>query len=213
MYSIIGLNIKGYKELLGMYIANSESASFWLCILNDLVARGIEDVLISCIDNLKGFKEAIATVFPHTVIQQCVVHKIRNSMQHITSKDSKAFLQDLKSVYQASTENLALSNLDELGKKWKNSYGFIVESWKNDWTELSAYFQYPAELRKIMYTTNTIESFHSQIRKITKTKRVFSGDMSLMKLLYWVQENITKKWTRPIHNWGKILSQLFIIFE
>ncbi len=213
VYSILGLNIRGHKELLGMYIAETESASFWLKVLNELVARGVKDVFIACIDNLKGFKEAIRTVFPKTVIQQCVVHKIRNTMGSVSTKDKKEFLKDLKTVYKAPTRDLAEKNLDELEDKWSKYYRHVIASWRNDWQELAAYFDYPEEIRKIMYTTNTIESFHSQIRKITKTKRVFSGDMSLKKLLYLVQADITKKWTQPMHNWSKVLAQLMIIFE
>ena len=213
VYSIIGLDITGRKQLLGMYINDTESASFWRKVLNELQARGIKDVLIACIDNLSGFKKAISAVSPDTVIQQCIVHKIRNSMGSVSSKDSKAFLEDLKSVYKASTEELARKNLDNMYQKGQKKYDFVIESWQNDWQELSAYFDFPPELRKIMYTTNTIESFHSQLRKITKTKRVFSGEESLQKLLYLVQQNITKRWTHPVHNWRKVLRQLFVIFE
>ena len=205
--------MEGKKELLGMYIGHNESASFWLKVLNELVSRGVEDVLIASIDNLKGFKEAIYTVFPKTAVQLCIVHKIRSSMKYVSNGDRRPLLSDLKAVYQAPTEDLALKNLDELDKKWGKNYAYMIKSWKDDWSELSVYFQYSHEFRKIMYTTNMIESFHSQLRKITKTKRVFSGDMSLKKLLYLIQVDITKKWTMPVHNWGKILSQIFIIFQ
>ena len=213
VYSIIGLDTTPHKQLLGMYINNTESASFWRKVLNELQARGVKDVLIACIDNLSGFKKAINAVFPDTIIQQCIVHKIRNSMGSISTKDSKPFMEDLKSVYKASTEDLARKNLDNMYQKWKKKYDYVIESWQNDWQELSAYFDFPPELRKVMYTTNTIESFHSQLRKITKTKRVFSGEESLQKLLYLVQQNITKKWTHPVRNWRQVLRQLFVIFE
>ena len=212
VYCIMGLNQHGRKELLGMYLGKSESASFWLKILTELKNRGLKDVLIACIDNLKGFKEAISTTLHKTEIQQCVIHQIRNSMKYISHKDSKEFLTDLKSVYQTNTEDLAENNLLLLSEKWIKKYPHVVQSWQNNWPELCAYFKYPKEIRRIIYTTNTIESFHSQIRKVTKTKRVFSSDMALMKLLYLIQENVTSKWTMPMHNWGQILSQFTIIF-
>ena len=213
VYSILGLDMNGHKNLLGMYIAQKESASFWRNVLNELTARGVKDVLIACIDNLKGFNEAIKSVFPQAVVQLCVVHKIRHTMGAVSHKNKKMFLQDLKKVYQAPTKDMAEQHLDELEEKWGKSYGYAIDSWRRDWEEITPYFEYPPELRKIMYTTNMIESFHSQLRKITKTKRVFSGEMSLQKLLYLVQADITKKWNQPVHNWGKVLSQLIIIFE
>jgi len=213
VYSIIGLNIKGHKDLLGMYINSTESASFWRKVLNSLQSRGIKDVLIACIDNLKGFKKAIEAVFPDTVIQQCIVHKVRNSMGSISEKDRKPFMEDLKSVYKAPTEALASENINSMYEKWGDKYDFVLDSWRDEWGDLSAYFDFPPELRKIMYTTNTIESFHSQIRKVTKTKRVFHGEDSLRKLLYLVQLNITKKWTHPVQNWRQVLRHLLLIFK
>ena len=212
VYCLLGINQEGKKELLAMNISEKESASFWMKVLNDLKNRGVQDILIACIDNLKGFKEAIRAVFPQTGIQQCVVHQIRNSFKYIAHKDSKAFLEDLKSIYKAPTEEAAQINLERLEEKWSTRYAHVVRSWQINWPELSAYFQYPVDVRKMVYTTNVIESFNSQLRKITKTKRVFNTDMGLMKLLYLVQENITKKWLGAIHNWKDILCQLAIIF-
>ncbi len=213
VYCLLGLDQQGNKDLLGMYIGQTESASYWLKILNDLKSRGLEDILIACIDNLKGFKEAIASVFPQTDVQQCVVHQVRNSMKHIASKYSKEFLGDLQAIYKAPNAEAAEDSLRLLEDKWGEKYAHVVRSWQVNWAELSAYFKYPPEVRKIIYTTNMIESFHSQLRKVTKSKRVFPSDMALMKLLYLVQENVTRKWTVPIHNWGQVLSQLSIIFE
>lgn len=213
VYGILGVNQQGIKELLGMYLGASESASFWLNVLTELQNRGVEDILIACIDNLTGFKDAIGSVFPKTEIQQCIVHQVRNSMRYIPEKDSKEFLKDLKSVYKADTKDMAENHLLSLSEKWEKKYPVVLKSWNNNWEELSAYFKYPKPIRKIIYTTNAIESFHSQVRKITKTKRVFSSDMALMKLLYLVQNNITKKWSMPMQNWKSALSQFSIIFE
>ena len=212
VYCLLGLNQHGKKELLGMYIAKTESSSYWLNLLNDLKSRGLEDILIACIDNLKGFKEAIGSVFPKADVQQCVVHQVRNSIKYIASKFSKEFLNDLKAIYKAPSLEIAEDALKILEDKWGDKYAHVVKSWQTNWPELSAYFKYPAEIRKIIYTTNVIESFHSQLRKITKSKRVFPSDMALMKLLYLVQENVTKKWTAPMYHWGEVLSQLSIIF-
>lgn len=213
VYCILGVNQQGTKELLGMYIGHSESSSFWLTILTELQNRGVKDILIACIDNLQGFKEAIRSIYPQTEIQQCVVHQIRNSLKYISSKDSKEFMQDLKLVYQADTHDMASFHLDNLSDKWSNKYPLVIKSWRSNWEELSVYFKYPQSIRRVIYTTNTIESFNSQLRKITKTKRVFSSEMSLLKILYLIQEDVTKKWVMPMHNWNQTLSQFSIIFE
>ena len=213
VYGILGVNQQGVKELLGMYLGASESASFWLTVLTELQNRGVEDILIASIDNLSGFKEAIASIFPKTEIQQCIVHQVRNSMRYIPEKDSKEFLKDLKSIYKADTKEMAEHHLLSVSEKWKVKHPFVIKSWNNNWDELSAYFKYPKPIRRIIYTTNPIESFHSQLRKITKTKRVFTSDMALMKLLYLVQNNVTKKWSMPMQNWKNALSQFSIIFE
>lgn len=212
VYGILGVNKEGIKELLGMYIGGNESASFWLQVLTELNNRGVEDILIACIDNLTGFKDAIASVFPLTEIQQCIVHQVRNSMKFIPEKDRKEFLSDLKSIYKSDTEDLANHHLDTFCEKWESKYPPVIKSWRGNWEELSAFFKYHKSIRKIIYTTNPIESFHSQIRKVTKTKRVFFSDMALMKLLYLVQKDVTKKWSMPMHNWKHALMQFSIIF-
>ena len=170
-------------------------------------------MFIACIDNLSGFAEAIESLFPTTQVQLCIVHQIRNSKKYIAWKDVKAFMKDLKTIYRASTKELAERNLDKLEATWGRKYPAVINSWRNNWDRLSNYFQYVAEIRRVIYTTNIIEGFHRQLRKVTKTKGAFSSDDALMKLLYLVQEDITSKWNRPIHNWNQTLSQLSIIFE
>lgn len=212
VYNILGVNNKGIKDLLGMYVSESEGARFWLQVLNDLKARGVEDILITSIDNLKGFKEAIATVFPLTEVQSCIVHQIRNTLKFVTYKDSQAFLTDLRSVYQSLTKQEAEYNLDTAEEKWGKKYAPVFTSWRNNWENLSNFFKYPPEIRRIMYTTNTIEGFHRQVRKVTKTKGAFTSDMALLKLIYLATQNLVEKWTKPIHNWGLVSTQLDIIF-
>ena len=213
VYCVLAANQQGSKDLLGMWLGNSESSSFWLHVLTELQNRGVEDILIACIDNLTGFKEAISTVFPRTEIQQCVIHQVRNSIKYISYKDSKEFLADLKLIYQADTKDMAESQLLSLSERWESKYPLVIKSWTRNWDELSAYYKYPQPIRRVIYTTNAIESFHSQLRKITKTKRVFTSDMALLKLLYLVQREVTKKWTMPIHDWNQALSHFSIIFE
>jgi putative transposase len=213
VYCILAVNQQGNKDLLGMYLGDSESSTFWLNVLTELQNRGVQDILIACIDNLAGFKEAISVAYPRTEIQQCVIHQIRNSLKYISYKDSKEFLADLKLIYQADTKDMAESQLVNLSEKWERKYPLVIKSWTKNWEELSAYYKYPQAVRKVIYTTNAIESFHSQLRKITKTKRVFTSDMALLKLLYLVQREVTKKWTMPIHNWNQALSHFSIIFE
>lgn len=213
VYCILAVNQEGNKDLLGMYLGDSESSTFWLNVLTELQNRGVQDILIACIDNLTGFKEAIGVAYPRTEIQQCVIHQIRNSLKYISYKDSKEFLADLKLVYQADTKDMAESQLVNLSEKWERKYPLVIKSWTKNWEELSAYYKYPQAIRKVIYTTNAIESFHSQLRKITKTKRVFTSDMALLKLLYLVQREVTKKWTMPIQSWNQALSHFSIIFE
>ena len=213
VYCILGVNQEGYKELLGLYLGENEGAKFWLQVLTDLQTRGVEDVFIACIDNLKGFPEAIESIFPQTEVQLCVVHQVRNSRKYLAWKDTKAFMADLKQVYQASTKELAERNLDKLENNWGQKYPKVIESWRRNWDRLSNYFQYAREIRKVIYTTNIIEGFHRQLRKVTKTKGAFSTDDALMKLLFLVQEEATSKWNRPLHNWNQTLSQLSIIFD
>lgn len=212
VYNILGIRPDGRKEVLGMYVSESEGAHFWLSVLTDLQQRGVKDILIACIDNLHGFAEAIATIFPKADVQSCVVHQIRNSLKYLASKDVKVFLKDLKQVYQAPGKQAAEQQLAALEKKWGEKYPKIIESWKRNWEKLTTYFKYPEPIRRLIYTTNTIEGFHRQIRKVTKTKGAFTSDMALLKLMYLAQERITEKWTQPLWNWNQILGQLVILF-
>ena len=213
VYNILGITLEGRKELLGIYVSESEGANFWLGVLSDLRNRGVEDILIACIDNLKGFAEAIQSTFPKTEVQSCIVHQIRNSIKYVASKDQKPFLSDLKNVYQAATKELAEQQLDELDQKWGKKYPLVINSWRNNWTKLSTYFKYDPTIRKLIYTTNAIEGFHRQVRKVTKTKGAFPSDMALLKLIYLAYLNIRKKWTQPLQNWRLTISQLAIWFE
>jgi transposase-like protein len=213
LYNILGINRSGKKEILGMYISESEGANFWLQVLTDLQNRGLKDMLIASIDNLRGFSEAIQSIFPKTEVQSCIVHQIRNSLKYVASKDQKEFMVDLKLVYRANTKDIAESELLNLSEKWENKYPVVIESWNRNWEKLSTYFQYSAPIRKIIYTTNAVEGFHRQVRKVTKTKGAFTSDMALLKLVYLTTRNIQKKWTSPIHNWGLTVQQLSIKFE
>lgn len=212
VYNILGINIEGKKELLGMYVSENEGANFWLSVLTDLQHRGVKDILISCIDNLKGFTEAINSIYPKTEVQTCVVHQIRNSLKYVASKNQKEFMADLKLVYRASSKEVAEEKLEELSAKWEKKYPAVITFWKNNWHKLSTYFKYSEDIRKLIYTTNTIEGFHRQVRKVTKNKGAFTSDMALLKLIYLAQRNISKKWTQPLHNWSLTVSQLSIIF-
>ena len=213
VYSVLGVNVEGHKELLGLYLSESEGANYWLSVLTDLHNRGVEDMLIACVDGLKGFPEAIASIYPHTEVQQCVIHQIRNSMKYVASKHQKAFMADLKPVYKAATKQAAESALDELEEKWGNQYPIVIESWRKKWEHLSVYFKYPDYVRKVIYTTNAIEALHRQFRKLTKTKGAFPNENSLLKLLYAGMLNATEKWKMPIQNWSLALSQFAIHFE
>lgn len=212
-YSVLGVNAEGKKDILGLYLSENEGAHFWLNVLNDLHARGIEDILIASIDGLKGFPEAIASVFPKTEIQLCVVHQIRNSLKYVVSKDQKSFMRDLKLVYRASSKDLAEHHLLELGEKWGKKYPAVIKSWQAHWDSLSGYFKYPDELRRIIYTTNIVEGFHRQIRKYTKSKGAFTSENALIKLIYCACQKVLEKWGQPMHNWALIISQLQIYFE
>jgi putative transposase len=212
-YSILGVGVDGRKDILGMYFSENEGAHFWLSVLNDIRARGVEDILIASIDGLKGFPEAIAAVFPKTEIQLCIVHQIRNSLKYVVSKDQKAFMVDLKLVYKASGKDLAEHRLLELGEKWGKKYPAVIKSWQANWDSLSQYFKYPEELRRIVYTTNIVEGFHRQVRKYTKTKGAFTSENALLKLIYCACQKIMEKWNQPMHNWALIASQLQIYFE
>jgi transposase-like protein len=213
VYCLIGVNREGVKDLLGLYISENEGARFWLNVLADIQNRGVKDILIACIDNLKGFAEAIETIFPQTEVQLCVVHQIRNSTRYVPYKDIKAVIKSLKEVYEALTKEQAEKGLAELEQQWGDKYPSMIKSWLNNWERLSNYFRYPKEIRRMIYTTNIIESFHSQLRKVTKSKRVFSSDMSLFKLLYLVHNNIKHGWTGPINRWKLTYAQMMILFE
>ena len=213
IYTILGLTIEGKKELLGLYLSESEGANYWLSVLTDLNNRGLKDILIACVDGLTGFPEAIASIYPETEVQLCVIHQIRNSMKYVASKNQKAFMADLKPVYRAATKAAAEQALDELEAKWGQQYPLVLQSWRRKWENLSVYFKYPDYVRKAIYTTNAIEAVHRQFRKLTKTKGAFPNENSLMKLLYAGILNASKKWTMPIHNWNLTLSQLAIHFE
>lgn len=212
IYLIIGLRKDGLKEVLGMWISETESASFWMNVLTDLKARGVEDILIACTDNLAGIRQAINAVFPETVTQLCVVHQIRNSTRYVVWKERKQFMADLKLVYGAINKEAASDALQEFEKKWGSKYGYAIKSWKDNWEELTAYFDYPIEIRKIIYTTNAIESLNSGVRKYTKTKTVFPDDQSALKAVYLAVNNVQQKWTMPIQSWGIIINQFIIKF-
>ena len=213
VYTILGVNIEGRKEVLGLYISENEGANFWLQVLTDISNRGVKDILIACVDGLKGFPEAIESIFPETEVQLCVVHQIRNSLRYVGSKNQKEFMVDLKRVYKAVNKELAESELDTLESKWNDKYPIVIKSWRNNWDRLSQYFKYPEDIRRIIYTTNTIEAVHRQFRKLTKTKGAFPNQDSLLKLLYMGIQNASKKWTMPTQNWSLTISQLAIFFE
>jgi len=212
-YTVLGVNLEGKKEILGLYLNESEGAKFWLQVLTDLQNRGVKDILIASVDGLKGFPEAINAVFPQTEVQLCVVHQIRNSLRYVASKDQKQFATELKTVYQSFTKEEAELALDKLEEKWGKKYPIIFESWRNKWENLSHYFKYPEPIRRIIYTTNIIESVHRQFRTLTKTKGAFPNDNSLLKLLYAGIKNAERKWTMPIRNWSLTISQLNIHFK
>lgn len=213
VYTILGLNIDGKKELLGLYLSESEGAHHWLSVLTDLHNRGVQDILIACVDGLKGFPEAIESIYPKTEIQHCIIHQIRNSMKYVASKNQKAFMADLKCVYKAATLSAAESALDDLEAKWGDKYPIVIQSWRNKWATLSAYFKYPDYVRTVIYTTNAVEAVHRQFRKLTKTKGGFSNESSLLKLLYAGMLKATERWSHPVQNWNLTLSQLTIHFE
>jgi len=213
IYTLLGLNLEGKKEILGIYLSENEGASYWLSVLTDLHSRGLEDILIACIDGLKGFPEAIESIYPKTEVQLCIIHQIRNSMKYVASKNQKAFMVDLKPVYRASRLDAAEAALDSLEAKWGDTYPIVIKSWRNKWHQLSAYFKYPEPIRRIIYTTHAVEAVHRQFRKLTKTKGAFPNENSLLKLLDAGILNATEKWTMPIQNWSQALSQLSIYFE
>lgn len=213
LYNILGINKEGRKEILGLYISESEGANFWLQVLTDLNNRGVKDILIVSIDGLNGFSEAIKSIYPQTEVQSCLVHQIRNSLKYVASKDQKAFIKDLKKIYRASSKDMAEAELINLEEKWGKKYPVVIESWKKNWDKLSTYFQYTEPIKKLIYTTNPIEGYHRQIRKVTKTKGAFTSEMALIKLVYLATLRIQKKWTSPVQNWGLTAQQLVIKFQ
>lgn len=213
VYIAIGIDMEGHKDVLGLYIGENESAKFWLTVMNGLKNRGVKDILIACVDGLSGFPQAIEAVFPQTEVQQCIIHQIRNSTKFVSYKDLKPLMADLKRVYTAATEETALLELDVFGEKWNGKYPKIYKSWSDNWATLSTYFKYPEPVRRLIYTTNTIEGFNRQLRKVTKSKTIFPSDESLLKMLYLATMDITKKWTGHRRDWGIIHSQLEIYFE
>ena len=211
-YVVVGIDLEGYKDILGIWIGDNESAKFWLGVLNDLRNRGVEDVLIFCVDGLTGLEEAIEAVYPKAEVQRCIIHQLRNSFKYVSYKDLKEFTKDFKSVYTAPNEEAALERLYELKEKWGKEYPYAFRSWENNWDVISPFFKYPPEIRKIMYTTNIIEGLHRQFRKVTKTKSVFPSDGALEKMLYLASINVMKKWTQRYHNWDQVLNQLLIMY-
>lgn len=213
IYTILGVNLRGQKEVLGLYVGENESATFWLQVLTDLSQRGVEDILIACIDNLRGFAEAIENIFPRAEVQLCIIHQIRNSMKYIPWKHYREFIKDLKTVYRASSLELAEHNLDLLEKKWGKQYPMVIQSWRANWKRLSQYFKYPEPIRKLIYTTNTVEGYHRMIRKVTKSKGAFTSEMAMLKLVYLATIQFNKRWVNSLRNWSQIFSQLMIYFE
>jgi putative transposase len=213
LYNVLGIDLEGCKHLLGVYISESEGARFWLSVLTDLQQRGVKDILIACIDNLGGFEEAIGSIFPKTEVQSCIVHQMRNTIKYVVSKDVKAVIADVKLIYRAINKELAEEHLNALEQKWGKKYPIVIKSWRSNWHKLSTFFKYTADIRRLIYTTNTIEGFHRQIRKVTKTKGAFTNDMALLKLVYLASQRIEQKWTMPLQNWSLTMQQLCIMFE
>jgi len=214
VYIVLAVNLEGRKEVLGHWVGDGgEGASFWLNVVSDLQNRGVEDVLIACIDGLSGFKDAIQSVFPKVEIQRCIIHQIRNSMKYVSWKDRKAFAADLKQVYQAPTRKAAENALLELAETWGDKYAMAVRSWENNWEDLATMFRFSKDIRRLIYTTNIIEGYNRQLRKVSKNRGVFPSDMAVRKLLWLAHQDIAKKWTMPIPNWALILNQLAIHFE
>jgi transposase-like protein len=214
VYVVLGVDLDGHRDVLGHWIGDgSEGANFWLSVVTDLEARGVEDIFIASVDGLPGFKEAIQSIFPQTQVQRCVIHQIRHSLRYVSWKDRKAFVADLKTIYQAPTLEQATTNLHRLGETWNGKYAIAVKSWEKNWDDLTTFFDFPADIRRIIYTTNTVEAYHRQIRRVTKTKSSFPSPEAARKLLYLATVDIQRKWTRPIWNWPQVLNQLVIRFE
>lgn len=212
-YIVLGVTTDGYKEILSITVGANETSKFWLGVLNDLKNRGVQDVLFFSVDGLPGFKEAIQAVYPQAQIQRCVVHMLRNSFKYINYNDLKKFASDFKAVYKAPTESAALSELEGIKEKWGKKYPYAISNWENNWEDVNSFFQFPDDIRRIMYTTNIIEGLNRQYRKVTKTKSVFPSDSALEKILYLASENVAKKWTQRYRNWDQVLSQLIILYD
>lgn len=210
-YIALGINGEGYKDILGIWIGENEGAKFWMKVCNELKNRGVQDILIACIDGLKGFPDAIRTIFPETRIQLCIIHQIRNTLKYVAYKDQKAFMRDLKRVYGAESEEIAMQNLERMMDDWKK-YGVVLESWLDKWENLSTYFSYGYQIRRLIYTTNTVEGFNRQLRKVTKNKALFPNDEALKKTLYLSTQDIVKKWSMPYRDWGETYGQFAIEF-
>lgn len=213
VYIAIGVNLEGRKDVLGMWVGENESAKYWATVLNNLRNRGVQDIFIACTDNLTGFDAAIHATFPQTEVQNCIIHQLRNSSKYVSYKDIKALMADLKAVYAAVDEQAALSALDTFAQRWDGKYPKISRSWRDNWPNLSTYFKYPQEVRRLIYTTNAIEGFNRQLRKVTKAKAVFPTDDSLLKMLYLATADITKKWTGRRQDWSLIHAQLAVFFD
>ena len=214
VYTVLGVDLEGHRDVLGHWVGDgSESSNFWLSVITDLQSRGVKDIFIACMDGLSGFKEAVLAVFPQTQIQRCIIHQIRHSLKYITWTDRKAFLLDLKEVYQAATRESAEAHLRQLGEKWGDKYAVAIRSWQNNWEDLATFFAFPAEIRRLIYTTNSVEGYHRQLRKVTKSKSIFPTPEAARKLLFLANRDILKKWIMPIQNWPLILNQLVIRFE
>ncbi|HBE04888.1 MAG TPA: IS256 family transposase, partial [Firmicutes bacterium] len=211
-YMSVGIDLEGRKDVLGIWIGEHESAKFWLNVLNELKNRGVQDILIICVDNLTGFSEAIAACYPESEVQKCIVHQIRNSIRYVSYKDVKKIIAGLKPIYTASTEDAALEEMNSFETAWGEKYPLIVRSWRQNWAEIATFFKYPPEIRKIIYTTNTIESYHRQLRKVTKSKSIFPSDEALLKMLYLATQDVLRKWTGRVQNWGLILLQFSVFF-
>ncbi len=213
VYIALGYTLEGFKEVIGMWVGENESSKYWLMVLNNMRDRGLEDVCIFSTDNLPGFTQAMEAVYPKAEIQKCIIHQIRNSTKYVSYKDRKELVNDLKLVYKAKTEEIAVNELEGFSKKWNEKYPACVDSWKRNWAELSTYFKYPQEIRKMIYTTNAIENFNRQLRKVTKNKTIFPNDFALTKSLYLAMIDASNKWTSRLRDWDRIINQLAIYFE
>ena len=212
VYVALGVNFEGHKEVLGLWIAENEGAKFWMAVLSELKNRGVQDILIACMDGLSGFPEAVRAVYPETRVQLCIVHMVRNSAKYVSYKDLKKVCADLKAVYSAATEDVARNALEDFGKIWNGKYPMIYQSWERHWEDLSEFFKYPPEIRRAIYTTNAVESLNYQLRKVTKNRSTFCTDDAILKILYLAIRNASKKWTMPIKDWGQALNQFAIAF-